>query len=171
MKEQSCETGKEDKTTYMKHILDIYEATSANQQLADDITSLLAQLSTRPHPFTLADLQAIAGAHDTRLYIATVDGKTVGMLTIVYGKTPTGKKAWIEDVVVDRLWRGKSIGRRLVDIAAIHAHDNGASQLLLTTRPERVAANALYRSLGFEQKKTNVYNMDFETHHSNTDIK
>lgn len=144
----------------MKHTLDIYEATSASQQLVDDITRLLAQLSTHPHPFTLADLQDIAEARDTQLFIATVDGKTAGMLTIAYCKTPTGKKAWIEDVVVDEQWRGNKIGRNLVDTASVHAHGNGASLLMLTSRSERVAANALYRSAGFKQKITNVYKMD-----------
>lgn len=31
--------------------------------------------------------------------------------------------------------------------------------LMLTSNPKRIAANALYRSLGFEQKETNVYRM------------
>ena len=33
----------------------------------------------------------------------------------------------------------------------------GAKSTNLTSRPEREAANRLYRSLGFEQRDTNVY--------------
>ncbi len=35
----------------------------------------------------------------------------------------------------------------------------GLTHLDLTSRPTREAANALYRALGYEQRKTNVYRL------------
>lgn len=39
---------------------------------------------------------------------------------------------------------------------------SGSSHLFLTSSPARVAANQLYRSVGFEPKETNVYKMTFK---------
>lgn len=38
----------------------------------------------------------------------------------------------------------------------------GAAGVELTSRPSRVAANGLYRSLGFTRRETNVYKYRFD---------
>lgn len=38
----------------------------------------------------------------------------------------------------------------------------GDVELHLTSNPRRVAANNLYRSVGFQQRETNVYNMEIK---------
>ena len=81
------------------------------------------------------------------------------MLTLGKYYSPTGCKAWIEDVVVDNAYRGQGLGRMLVEEAIEQARGWGAETLMLTSNPKRIAANALYRSLGFEPKETNVYRM------------
>ena len=48
----------------------------------------------------------------------------------------------------------RGIGRRLVDEALRVAVTAGASRIDLTSAPHRVAAQALYRSLGFEERQT-----------------
>ena len=35
------------------------------------------------------------------LFVARVDGRILGSLTLAFYRIPTGTKAWIEDVVVD----------------------------------------------------------------------
>jgi ribosomal protein S18 acetylase RimI-like enzyme len=67
---------------------------------------------------------------------------------------------WIEDVVVDEAMRGRSIGRLLVNSAIEYAKTLGGGTLMLTSRPSREAANALYRSCGFVFKETNNYKME-----------
>jgi ribosomal protein S18 acetylase RimI-like enzyme len=67
---------------------------------------------------------------------------------------------WVEDVVVDETLRGRSLGRRLVEHAIEYASRCGKVTLMLTSRPSREAANALYRSSGFSLKETNVYKKD-----------
>ena len=65
-----------------------------------------------------------------------------------------------EDVVVASAYRGRGIGRTLLQ----RILDFAGSKLSpidphLTSNPSRVEANALYQALGFEQRETNVYKM------------
>lgn len=143
----------------MRTDINIYEATEATPELANAIAALLPQLSTTPHPFGLDDLKAIASSKDSHLFILAVNGQTAGMITLAFYTTPTGRKAWAEDLVVDSSWRGHSFGKLLINHVIQFAEGNGPCQLMLTSRPSRIAANALYRSIGFEAKETNVYKM------------
>ena len=70
---------------------------------------------------------------------------------------PSGRKAWIEDVVVDAEVRGTGAGRALVAAALEHAAGVGAGEVLLTSNPAREAARALYRKMGFEEAATTVF--------------
>ena len=105
-------------------------------------------------------LEAIVNSANSHLFIAEVDGAVSGMLTLCDYLAPTGRKMWIEDVVVDEVARGRSIGRLLVNTAIECAKNIGPGTLMLTSRPSREAANALYRSCGFVFKETNNYKMD-----------
>lgn len=141
----------------MPYEIEIREATEATEQLVADIGVLLRQLSSKPRQFTLTTLQTMMSEPDTHLYVATAGGHAVGMLTLAFYTSPTGRKAWVEDVVVDSRCRGHGIGRKLVTHAIDAARGHDTCTLMLTSRPSRLAANALYRSAGFEQKETNVY--------------
>ena len=48
-----------------------------------------------------------------------------------------------------------------MEYALEHLRETGASSVELTSRPSRIAANALYRSLGFKPRRTNVYEYRF----------
>ena len=56
--------------------------------------------------------------------------------------------------------RGRGLGRKVMEktLAALKAMD--VRHVELTSRPSRVAAQALYRSLGFTQRKTNVMELE-----------
>ena len=86
----------------------------------------------------------------------------MGMLTVGMYASPTGTKAWIEDVVVDESLRGSGLGRRLVNRAIDYCREEGIDTVYLTSNPKRVAANALYQSVGFVRKETNMYKMDLK---------
>ena len=135
----------------------IYEVKSADVAYVEPINRLLAQLSSSPRTFTVEALEAIVQSGNSHLLLAGVDGVVAGMLTLCDYLAPTGRKMWIEDVVVDEAARGKSVGRRLVEHAMAYAASLGGGSLMLTSRPSRIAANRLYRSCGFSPKETNVY--------------
>ena len=70
---------------------------------------------------------------------------------------PTGIRSIIEDVIVDESVRRQGIGESLVRYAIDLAREAGADGVSLTSNSQREAANHLYRSLGFELRKTNPY--------------
>ncbi len=73
---------------------------------------------------------------------------------------PTGYKGAVEDVVVAQTHRGQGLGRKLLEaIIDFAGNELGDVDLHLTSRPQRVAANALYQSLGFERRETNFYRL------------
>ena len=74
--------------------------------------------------------------------------------------SPSGKKAWIEDVVVDEIYRGKGIAKKMVSYAIDWTRRQDIPQLMLTSNPKRVVANQLYTQMSFQRKETNVYRMN-----------
>ena len=97
------------------------------------------------------------------LLIARSDeGVIIGMLTLIIYRVPTGVRARIEDVVVDKSARGRGIATRLIKSAIKNAHAGGADGIALTSNPRREEANRLYRKMGFLKWETNVYFYKFE---------
>ena len=137
----------------------IFELLKAEEHYVGAVNRLLGQLSSSPAPFGLHELDAIVSSPSTHLFLLECDGNIAGMLTLGEYLAPTGRKMWIEDVVVDASMRGRSFGRALVEYAMDYAVTLGDGALMLTSRPSRIAANTLYRSCGFEQRETNVYRM------------
>ena len=142
--------------------LEIFEVKEACGSFVESVNRLLAQLSSSGVSITLEQLQAQVSCEASHLFLARCDGNIVAMLTLGEYLAPTGRKMWIEDVVVDAAARGRSFGRAMVEYAIEYARGVGSGVLMLTSRPSRIAANALYRSCDFEQKETNVYKMEIK---------
>jgi ribosomal protein S18 acetylase RimI-like enzyme len=77
-------------------------------------------------------------------------------------RIPAGIRARIEDVVVMEEARGKGVGKLLMKHALEVASKKGATGVDLTSHASRVAANGLYKRLGFEIRTTNVYRYSLE---------
>ena len=125
------------------------------------INNLLSQLSDSVHTITEEELNTLISSSQSHLYVLESDGQFIGMTTLCLYQCPTGWKAWIEDVVVDRNFRGKGYGKLMVRKAMEECKNRGNVTLMLTSRPSRIVANQLYQSLGFEKRETNVYKMKF----------
>ena len=138
----------------------IIVSTTFDEQHYHAVVRLLTQLTTRDITFTPDMYRALIEDSCSDLCLLTdSQAQVVGMLTLNSCVSPTGKRGWIEDVVVDEAYRGKALGRKLVDYTIGLARERGLQTVMLTSNPKRVAANALYRSMGFEPKETNVYKM------------
>ena len=136
--------------------------TQFDSALIAPIADMLAQLTTREYPFGEQELRAIVEDTASQLFIMRDDERIMGMLTLGHYTSPTGRKVWVEDVVVSADYRGKGLGRRLINHAIEYCRENlSPCTLMLTSNPARVAANELYRTSGFEPKQTNVYKMTF----------
>ena len=126
------------------------------------IADMLAQLTAREYPFGGQELRAIIEDSASQLFIMRDDERIMGMLTLGHYTSPTGRKVWVEDVVVSAEYRGEGLGRKLINHAIEYCRENlSPCTLMLTSNPARVAANELYRTSGFEPKQTNVYKMTF----------
>ncbi len=137
--------------------LTVKAAETADEGLRDAVATLIPQLSSSSPPPDLDQLGRIIADPATTLLLAHQDDLLVGMLTLAVFQTPTGVRAWIEDVVVDDAARGAGVASALVGVAIDLAGAGGARTVDLTSRPSREAANRLYLRLGFELRETNVY--------------
>ena len=128
-----------------------------DDELVEAWQRLMPQLSASAELPSAQWLETIL-ASDSELFVARhPDAGIVGSLTLVLTCIPVGRKAWIEDVVVDGNFRGKGIGEALTKAAIARAQAAGARNINLTSRPDREAGNRLYERLGFELKNTNFY--------------
>lgn len=128
-----------------------------DQNIVSAFAQLIPQLSSSNPAPDGAALRRIVDHDATTLFLAHLDGRIVGSLTLAVFPIPTGVRAWIEDVVVDEGVRGHGVGEALNRAALERARSLGAITVDLTSRPSREAANRLYKRLGFVERETNVY--------------
>ena len=134
-------------------------------ELVDAYQRLTPQLSSSNPPPTREELEDIVAAPATDLFVATDDdGRILGTSTLVTFRIPTGRRAWIEDVVVDESAAGQGIGGMLTRAMIDRAEELGCTTVDLTSRPSRAAANRLYQREGFVVRETNVYRYDLRQH-------
>ena len=140
----------------MTHIIEVnnysLEYQEAMQRFLDQLTS---------HPMTLTEpmFRQLLESANSHLFFLMKDEQIAGMLTVGIYHSPTGGKAWIEDVVVDETFRGQGLSKLLVAHAIEFVKSKQIPLLMLTSNPKRIAANTLYQAMGFERKETNVYRM------------
>jgi ribosomal protein S18 acetylase RimI-like enzyme len=136
----------------------VHELTTADPDVLASLNRLLPQLSSSAAPVSPAEFAEIVASDASRLLVARdADGSVLGAMTLVVFRIPTGVRAWIEDVVVDGDARGRGVGEALNRAAIDLAYELGSRTIDLTSRPTRVAANALYQKLGFVARDTNIY--------------
>jgi len=84
-------------------------------------TASCLQLSSSAPPLSMSEIEKIVDSDASTLFVASDEGLTVGMLTLVMFSIPTGLRAYIEDVVVDQGSRGSGIGEALIAAAVNEA--------------------------------------------------
>ena len=118
---------------------------------ADEVQSLLSLFS--------ADARVTNESAPT--FVAEADGRVVGMVTLCFLETLTGRKAYVDHLAVLPEARRAGVGRALMEHAIEQARAAGASRIDLTARADKEAGRALYRSLGFEQRATGLFRLSF----------
>lgn len=141
--------------------IEIREIHQVDQKLVDQVITLLPQLTPIHNLVTQATLEELVLDKNSALIGAySEDNVLVGMLSLVVFTIPTGKKAFIEDVVVDQTARGMGLGEMILCEAIELAKSKGVKRIELSSRPSRVPANKLYQKLGFEIRETNFYRLE-----------
>ena len=137
--------------------LEVRQVTEVTDSLLEAFGRLMPQLSSACLVPQRAALERIAASPCTALFFAEAGGRIAGVLTAAAYEVPSGRKVWIEDVVVDAAARGRGIGRSLVGAAVAWARSEGADRVMLTSNPSRGAARRLYAKMGFKEAETTVF--------------
>lgn len=140
----------------------IIEINTYSEVYHEAMQRFLNQLTTQPMTLTKDMFCQLLASENSHLFFLMHDDQVAGMLTVGIYYSPTGGKAWIEDVVVDERFRGQGLSKRLVAHAIDFVKEQQIPLLMLTSNPKRVAANKLYQAMGFERKETNVYRMKLQ---------
>lgn len=130
--------------------------------VAEAFAHLLPQLAPTLRIPAPEELQAIAKSDNSAMFCAKLEGRIVGVLTLAWYAVPSGRKAWIEDVVVDATARGHGAGEALVRAAVEYAAKCGIEKVMLTSSEARQAAHALYLKIGFEVADTTLFRLNLE---------
>ena len=123
------------------------------------VLSLCAQLDGKSEPeLSLEQAQRIftriKSYPDCRIYVAVANGEIVGTFTLLimdllaHGGAPSGI---VEDVIVDAKWRGKGIGKQMMQFAMDRCREKGCYKLALSSKIKREAAHRFYEALGFKK--------------------
>ncbi|MFW9993643.1 MAG: GNAT family N-acetyltransferase [Candidatus Odinarchaeota archaeon] len=95
--------------------------------------------------YSTGDFQRLLHYAPEGCFIAEKNGKKAGIATT----TPYGRTAWIGTLIVHPSYRGKGIGRTLMEHAVNHLEANGIETIRLDAVKKAVP---LYKSLGFEEE-------------------
>lgn len=114
----------------------------------------------------MRELSPTSGCSEKQLRSAMEDDGIhifiVATATLCVNHTPEFTVGSVEAVVVKQSCRGKGYGKSLMLRLIDEARRLGCAKLHLTSNPQRVSANALYRSLGFQLYQTNFYTMPLQ---------
>jgi phosphinothricin acetyltransferase len=127
-----------------------------NEATNTQVESLFKQLNA-----SIGQIEAdkIAATRET-VFLGCWDGdKIVGMALMATYKVISGHKGMIEDVVVNEQYRGKGIGKKLMQFLLREAKMMNLDEILLFTGHHRKAAISLYTSLGFVLKDSGLYRL------------
>ena len=139
----------------------IVEIKNYSLEYQEAMQRFLDQLTSTPMTLTEEMFKQLLASSNSHLFFLFKDEQIAGMLTVGIYHSPTGGKAWIEDVVVDESFRGKGLSKLLVSHAIEFTKSKQIPSLMLTSNSKRIAANKLYQTMGFERKETNVYRIKF----------
>ena len=110
-----------------------------------------AVVSTPPYekryPSEAVDYAAYIGQADKAVFMAYVDGQVAGQIRLCRWWNRFG---YVEDIVVDRAFRRRGVGRALIERAKQWARDRRLPGLMLETQDNNVGACRLYARCGFE---------------------
>lgn len=121
----------------------------------DRVRELVRQLDSSASVNEYSLYRAVLNGFVSRRFDET--GELIGMGWIFPRETLLRKQAVVEDMIVDEAYRGRGLGKALLDDLVRWARSNGVEMIELTSNPKRIAANGLYQKYGFQLHPTNHY--------------
>ncbi|MQP26350.1 GNAT family N-acetyltransferase [Sphingobacterium faecium] len=126
-----------------------------NDQIAEEISALFKQLSPQKKQLPLTEL--LKDENPISFVYCLIDQHVAGIASIGTYHVISGTKGWIEDVVVNEQYRGRGIGKKLIEKILEIGHEKKLNEILLYTEDHRKAALNLYKGIGFQAKESKIY--------------
>jgi len=122
---------------------------------AEAVTNLSHQLGyPLPVDQILQNISAILATRDHDVYVAVHDDRIIGWIgvchTIMLESQPYCE---INGLVVDEEWRGKGVGKLLIEKAKQWGKERGNDKLKLRCNVIRTETHLFYQHLGFKEVK------------------
>ena len=136
----------------------IEELNSNTSQDMADLDALMHELSATSFCNEELLKNALNDAN-VHVYVIRDGGHIVATGTLCIKHTLEFTIADLESVVVSSKCRGRGYGKELMTAMIEAAQGLGVHHIQLTSHSGRVAANGLYRALGFMMVETNCYRM------------
>ncbi|MGQ0561881.1 MAG: ribosomal protein S18-alanine N-acetyltransferase [Gemmatimonadota bacterium] len=113
------------------------------------------ELATFTMPWSEATFRGLLRRTDSDLLVADWDGRIVGY-SVFWAVTDQGE---LGNVAVTQEYRGRGIGRKLVEAVLERAVERGVREIFLEVRKSNQCAQNLYRTFGFQEvgKRRNYY--------------
>jgi ribosomal protein S18 acetylase RimI-like enzyme len=144
--------------------LELEQLTNFSTQDFISIKHLATQIGKRYTPLTETEFKDMLASKQTHIIVAREpkSNTIVGMVLINSYRIPYVKKAYLDDLIVDKAYRGQKIGSQLVEQALDLAKKLGAAYIELTSNPQRLASHKLYEKYGFSKRETTVYRVTYD---------
>jgi phosphinothricin acetyltransferase len=137
----------------------VLERDDVTPDLQKKVSALYKQLNATNKQRPLSEIFA---ENNNVAFVVCKEGDTlIGTALLSTYKVISGYRGLVEDVVVDSQFRGQGIGRKMMEKLLEKAKKIGLDEVLLFTGHHRKAAIKLYTGLGFELRKSGVYNIRF----------
>jgi ribosomal protein S18 acetylase RimI-like enzyme len=98
---------------------------------------------------------ALAIANGANIFLAKVNSHIIGTVALLEYEQDGFE---LVKLTVDREYRGKKIGKRLVESAILFSKEKGKTRLLLESSTKLKAALSLYKSMGFREIQKSTEN-------------
>lgn len=147
-----------------KEGIKIEQVTKYSAEIAKTIRRLAQQIDDNYKPLSDEDVEEMLTSSSVYSLFFAYDISTkevLGMVMLLVYRIPYTRKAYLEDLIVDKSFRGRGIGKALLKKAVETAKSKGALYVDLTSRPSRIESNGLYEKFGFKKRETNVYRLNF----------
>jgi ribosomal protein S18 acetylase RimI-like enzyme len=140
-------------------MITIARLTNVTDDAVTELSALASELRGEEVHATRESIEAIVKNEGAILMSVQDDGRIIGMATLILIPKVGKLVSLLEDVVVSEKYRGQRLGKTLIEAVIEEAKKHGVRSISLTSRPSRVAAQALYQKFGWKKRETDAFKL------------
>ena len=129
-------------------LLELYRQLEPNDEIINEITA--------------KNIWEIIKTQNIKYFIAKDNGKIIAScyICIVPNLTRNGRSiGFIENVITDKEYRGKGIGKNIMENAIKYAKDQNCYKVILQSGNKRTDAHKFYEILGFDGESKKAFDL------------